>query len=223
MKRKTYIALAALPCIFAMGGCGLDNYEEPSSTLTGKIVYQGEPLGLRHGKVVFDLYQEGYEKNEPIKVHVAGDGSFSALLFDGDYRMTATDNNGPWLNSSGEMKFTLTGSKYLEYEVDPYYLLSDVAIVFDGAQVRAVCSVAKIAGDKNAQRLFLCVSPRKFIDDQSYSYIARKNQMPVNIGVNSINLDISDIAESNDVLYARLGLQIAGVAECIYSDVIQIK
>ena len=47
--------------------------------------------------------------------------------------------------------------------------------------------------------------------------------MPVNIGGNAFSMDISEQLGKYDTLYARLGLQISGVQECIYSDVIKIK
>ena len=43
------------------------------------------------------------------------------------------------------------------------------------------------------------------------------------MGGNALSMDISEQLEMYDTLYARLGLQINGVQECIYSDVIKIK
>lgn len=221
MKRLVYAAIWL--ALFSTAGCGLDNYDEPSSRLTGKIVYQGQTLGLSHGKVVFNLYQEGYDKNGPISVYAAQDGTFSALLFDGSYRLETVDNNGPWLNSASAATFEMKGNTSVDVMVTPYYLLSDVAIALNGHEIKAVCSVEMIAGEKEAQRLFLCVGPSAFVSDQSYSYVARKNLMPVNMGGNALSMDISEQLEMYDTLYARLGLQINGVQECIYSDVIKIK
>lgn len=221
MKRLLYFNIWL--ALFALAGCGLDNYDAPSSRLTGRVVYQGRPLGLSHGKVAFNLYQEGYDKNGPISVYAAQDGSFTALLFNGTYRLETIDNNGPWLNGATGIDLEVKGDTSVDLVVTPYYLLSDVALALNGQELRAVCKVEMIAGEKEVQRLFLCVGTTAFVSDQSYSYVARKNLMPVNIGSNSLSLDISEQLALYDTLYARLGLQINGVQECIFSDVIKIK
>lgn len=221
MKRLLYFYIWL--ALFALAGCGLDNYDAPSSRLTGRVVYQGRPLGLSHGKVAFNLYQEGYDKNGPISVYAAQDGSFTALLFNGTYRLETIDNNGPWLNGATGIDLEVKGDTSVDLVVTPYYLLSDVALALNGQELRAVCKVEMIAGEKEVQRLFLCVGTTAFVSDQSYSYVARKNLMPVNIGGNSLSLDISEQLALYDTLYARLGLQINGVQECIFSDVIKIK
>ena len=71
-------------------GCGKDNFDAPESKLVGRVTYQGQALNLRGtGEAVqLQLYQDGYEKNDPISVFVGLDGTFSALLFDGEYRLT---------------------------------------------------------------------------------------------------------------------------------------
>lgn len=221
MKRLLYFNIWL--ALFALAGCGLDNYDAPSSRLTGRVVYQGRPLGLSHGKVAFNLYQEGYDKNGPISVYAAQDGSFTALLFNGTYRLETIDNNGPWLKGATGIDLEVKGDTSVDLVVTPYYLLSDVALALNGQELRAVCKVEMIAGEKEVQRLFLCVGTTAFVSDQSYSYVARKNLMPVNIGGNSLSLDISEQLALYDTLYARLGLQINGVQECIFSDVIKIK
>lgn len=221
MKRLIYFNTWLV--LFALAGCGLDNYDEPSSLLTGRVVYLDRPLGLSHGKVAFNLYQEGYDKNGPISVYVAQDGSFSALLFNGTYRLETIDNNGPWLNGAAAVALEVKGDTSVDMAVTPYYLLKDVAVALSGQELRAVCNVEMIAGEKEAQRLFLCVGTTAFVSDQSYSYVTRKNLMPVNIGGNSLSLNVAEQLSQYDTLYARLGLQINGVQECIYSDVIKIK
>ena len=74
-------------------GCGKDNFDAPESKLVGRVTYQGQALNLRGtGEAVqLQLYQDGYEKNDPISVFVGQDGTFSALLFDGEYRLTTRD------------------------------------------------------------------------------------------------------------------------------------
>ncbi|MEJ7676967.1 MAG: DUF3823 domain-containing protein [Segetibacter sp.] len=55
-----YIVLIALCAVAA--SCKKDNYEEPSSTLKGRIVYQGEAIGVERDQVPYELYQYGFGK-----------------------------------------------------------------------------------------------------------------------------------------------------------------
>lgn len=223
IMRKIYDFVIAGAALLLLCSCGLDNYKIPSIKMTGNIVYNGENIHVRQGTVTFDLYQEGYELNEPIKVYVAQDGTFSALLYPGTYTMTATDNNGPWLNGSEPVKFELKADTEIDYQVTPYFALEDVAIVLNGNNVRAVCNVSKIAGDLSSRRLSLFVGHSAIVGDNNYNYALRSNQMPVNLGGNSLSCNAEELLKSSNAIYARLGLQIDGISEMIYSKVIQLK
>ncbi|MBQ8839202.1 MAG: DUF3823 domain-containing protein [Bacteroidales bacterium] len=215
--------LSISTALLAITGCGLDNYEEPQSHLTGNIIYNGQNIGLSHGKVTFNLYQDGYEKNGPITIYADQEGTYSALLFDGSYHLECIENNGPWLNEDKTIDIIVKGNTVADIEVTPYFIISDTAIALNGNEVKALCNVTRTAEGKNTRAMFLIIGPTPFLSDYSYSHISRKNQMPVSIGGNSISADISDIIDRYPTLYARLGLQINGIQECIYSEVIQIK
>ena len=63
-------------------GCGKDNFDAPESKLVGRVTYQGQALNLRGtGEAVqLQLYQDGYEKNDPISVFVGQDLSLIHIL-----------------------------------------------------------------------------------------------------------------------------------------------
>ena len=79
--------VSAVLCGLFITSCGLDNYDEPQSTLEGRVVYNNQPVYVRgtSDAVQLQLYQDGYEKRDPLSVFVSEDGSFSAILFDGQY------------------------------------------------------------------------------------------------------------------------------------------
>ncbi len=151
MKQILIITIFALTV-----SCGLDNFSEPRSHLTGKVVYNGSPIGVRHGKVAFDIYQEGYELDEPVKVYIAQDGTFSAMLFDGDYRLVSTDGTAPWANGVAELPVTVRGNTYTELEVEPYYTLDDVKLASRGLPSAAILSPRP--GEANRGRSCRCSS-----------------------------------------------------------------
>ena len=112
MKLRICLLLCAA---IALAGCEYDNYEAPKSRLCGRIVYDDEPVGLRQTGTgqdynVLELYQPGFEGTAPIPVYVAQDGSFSAMLFDGTYRMVAKNGSGPWVDSGTELWFDVRGT-----------------------------------------------------------------------------------------------------------------
>ena len=64
MKITNYIYLAAMALLFA--SCEIDNYEEPESYFTGRIVYNGEPIELGVRDVRFQLFQPGFGNLAPL-------------------------------------------------------------------------------------------------------------------------------------------------------------
>src|SRR3990170_6488215 len=97
MKIKLhYIVLLACGAIII--SCKKDNYDEPSATLTGRLVYQGQPIGgLEKEQVPFELYQFGFGKVGPIGSSFTQEGNFSALLFDGTYKLIVPNGQGPFM------------------------------------------------------------------------------------------------------------------------------
>jgi len=222
MKTRYYISVILL-LTGLMYSCGMDNYDEPESHLTGKITYNGEAIGVRHGAVIFDLYQDDYELSNTIEVFVAQDGTFSSMLFNGKYRMVARDNNGPWLNDSQPVEFTVKGNTQVEYKVTPYYILSNVDITRTGNNVTGACTINKAGGSNDLEDIALYVGKTLFVDDRDYNKVISINNDPVEGAVNTLSLDISDIESKHTILYARIGLKIHGIDQRIFSDVVQIK
>jgi hypothetical protein len=77
--------------------CKKDNYDEPTSLLSGKLVYQGQTFGLERDQVPFDLFQFGFGKVGPIGASFTQEGTYSALLFDGEYKFTVPNGQGPFM------------------------------------------------------------------------------------------------------------------------------
>ena len=80
--------------------CKKDNYEAPSSTLSGRLVYGGDSIGLEKDQVPFELYQYGFGKVGALGATFTPEGRYSALLFDGEYKMIIPTSQGPFLSMS---------------------------------------------------------------------------------------------------------------------------
>ena len=78
MKRKLYVFSALL--IVLLSACEKDNLKEPESILSGRITFQGQPIGVRSGGVSFRMFQTGFAFLSDIGLNIAQDGSFKATL-----------------------------------------------------------------------------------------------------------------------------------------------
>lgn len=223
MIQNKYLIL--LLSIIVFTACGLDNYDAPQSVLSGKITYNGQTLGLRGtGEAVqLQLYQDGYQLRDNIPVYVGQDGTFKALLFDGQYKLVTRNQNGPWVNSRDTTTINLNGSTSINVEVTPYFTISNSNITLSGNQVSGTFNVNRIVETANIDYAILLVSKTNFVDD--VSYIARQNLNRPQPGALSISMDLSGNQEfaKAKALYARVGVRTIGADQAIYSEVIKLK
>lgn len=229
-KLRFIIVLGFLSTILA---CEKDNYDEPSSTLSGKLVYNGESFGLEKDQVPFELYQFGFGKVGPIGASFTQDGTYSAMLFDGEYKLIIPNGQGPFLwkktatGSPDTVSISLKGSQTLDLEVTPYYMLKAPQISASGGKVNATFKVEKIITDanaKNIENVTLYINRTQFVsggDNIANANIAGAAITdPNNI---SLSVTIPTITPAQSYVFARVGLKIAGVEDRIYSPLIQVS
>ena len=206
-------------------GCGKDNFDAPESKLVGRVTYQGQALNLRGtGEAVqLQLYQDGYEKNDPISVFVGQDGTFSALLFDGEYRLTTRDGNGPWVNNHESVTVNLKGHTEVNLEVTPYFMISNEQLSVTGSAMNASFMINRIVPDAKISRVMLLLSKTQFADDVNNLY--RQDFSDVVPGSVNLSADISGNSEivKAKALYARVGVLANGADQAIYSPVVRLK
>lgn len=227
--------------MFALESCKKDSNDPPSSIFSGAIIYNGKPIGLRHTAVYFELWQSGFGKMAAMNQSVAQDGSFSALLFDGDYKLVIPKSQGPFVcltnkeTNSDTILLTIKGSQQMNIEVIPYYTISNVTFsLAKDSTVTASCNVAKILTDarsKNIERISLYVNRTQFVDE--ISKVAWNDvdgsadlSKPITFTARIPN-DIRNSAEiglaTQNYFYARIGVKISGVDDMIFSDIQKIS
>src|SRR3982751_5000804 len=96
--------------MFILSSCEKDNRTPPESTLTGRVVYNKEPIGVRSGGVSFEIWQRGFQLFSKITLNIAQDGSFSAALFDGDYKLVRARGAGPWVDNVDSIDVHVSGA-----------------------------------------------------------------------------------------------------------------
>jgi len=83
--------------------CKKDNYAAPSSVLSGHLIYNSDTIQLERNQVPFQIYQYGFGKVGPISSTFAQDGGYSAVVFDGTYKIIVPNGQGPfmWKQTAG--------------------------------------------------------------------------------------------------------------------------
>lgn len=225
-----YIIILALA--LGAASCKKDNYDAPSTTLKGRLLYNAEEIGLEYNQVGFELYQPGFGKVGAITSTYGQDGTYSTLLFDGNYKLIIPANQGPFRwreNTTGRdtLAVKVSGEQTLDLQVVPYYLVRNAAYTVSGANLTATFRVDKIITDlnaKNIDQVFLYVNKTQFVSgadniaNVSLSAAAITNPASV-----SMTVAIPSIVPTQNYVFARIGVRIAGVEDMIFSPLKKIQ
>lgn len=206
-------------------GCGVDNYDAPKSQLKGQISYNGKALQVRGtgGAVQLQLYQDGYQKTDPITVYVGQDGSFSAMLFDGQYKLKTRSGNGPWKSMTEPIIVDVKGGANVNLELTPYFTIADEQLNVTADSYTATFNVAAVAEGAQISRVSLLLSKTQFCDEQNN--ILRKDFSDVAPGTitRTVSLTGNATVAAAKAVYARVGVLAKGADQAIYSSVVRIR
>lgn len=231
MKLRLIIALGVISGFLA--SCGYDNFDEPGSKLEGKLVYKGEAINVSYNDVTFQLWEPGWQKKGEINVSVNQDGTYGAMLFDANYKLVIPKNQGPFMSltnaetKSDTILVNLKGGKVMDIEVMPYYMIRTPQFTVAGREVTGTFKVEKIITDanaKNVERVNLYVNKTQFVDFRSNVASAQLDGASVTAG-NTITLKttVPTITPTQNYVFARIGLKIAGVEDMIFSPVVKVN
>jgi len=229
---KLHIYHIAMLVAITTASCKKDNYDPPTSKLTGHVVYKGEALGLEYDQVKFELYQYGFGKTGPIASVFEPDGSYSMLLFNGEYKFIIPYGQGPFMwkqTAAGAPDTTiinLQGSQVQDIEVTPYYMLRNPQLTRTGGNVSGTFKIEKIitgASARDVEEVNLYINKTAFVSGASN--VAVKSMKGSDItDPNNVNLSIAvpTLTPAQSYVFARIGLKIAGVEDRIFSPVVRI-
>lgn len=219
MKTSKYIFCTLFLAVAFLLGCEKDNFGAPSSILSGRVVYQGQPVGVRSGGVELELWQHGYQLFSKIPVHVDQDGSFSARLFDGDYKLVLLRGNGPWVDNTDSITVQVRGSTIVDVPVEPYFVITDASFQSSETQVSATFRVQQVNSDRPLERITLYLGQTTIVDQNNY--VGRVDLVPDQIGSLddplSLSIDVPARLREKGYSFARVGVKTVGVAEYLYS------
>lgn len=223
--KKTICSFSIISLLILFSSCGKDNYDEPESTLTGKITYNGEAINVRgtDERVRLQLYQDGYDKHDPIEVFVGQEGTFSAKLFNGEYKMVTRNNNGPWVNTRDTTLITVNGSTTIEFKVTPYFTISNAEISLSGNTMNASLTINRIVATAEIDRVILLLNSTTFVDDGFN--VLRKDFTGDDAKTGQVNYtaELNEKALKAKFLFGRICVWTKGADQGIYSQVVKLK
>jgi hypothetical protein len=202
MKRKNKITVLIMLLAAAsmlVQSCGKDNMEYPSSTLSGRFTYQGQPVKLLFTSPdlfatnpLGTLQLQQVTGDQPaygvglIDVYAKHDGSFSSKFFNGDYKVsTGGTNKNPFEDFTTPKLITVNGNTDLgNIEVVPYWWMSNLQTTYTGGVFTATFNVAKVSTNtaRTLQYVAIYLSPTNLPDIQSATQGAVRT---FNAGTNS--------------------------------------
>lgn len=234
MKNKIYFISLIFSILII--SCEKDNFAPPSSTLSGRLTYKGDSIGVEFNQVPWNLFQKGFNKKGFIADTFTPEGTYSILVFDGDYKFTIPKNQGPFLwkeltsNSRDSVNVSLTGNQILDIEVIPYYMIRKPLFSLLNGKISATFDIEKVITDVNAksiQTVSLFINNTQFVSNQSNQKLAQVDLSGASI-TNLSNISLSVTVPNLPVtaekyVFARLGIKITGVEDMIYSSVRKIQ
>ena len=207
--------------------CKKDNYDAPKASLTGRIVYKGEPLNFEYDRVTYELYQPGFGKTGPITSVFTPEGSFVHLLFDGNYKMVVPAGQGPFVwkkTSAGKpdsVAITLKGSTNLDIEVLPYFMVRTPTLSYAGGKVSGNCKLEKVVTDanaKNIERVTLYISKTQFANSQTnVASVNLAGAAITDLNNVSLSVNVPTLIPTQNYVYASIGVKFVGVDDMIFA------
>ena len=223
MKSKI-ISFIILFVVLLIAGCEFDNYDPPTSLLTGAVTYNGNNVGVRSGGTQLELWQYGYALRSKIPVYIDQNGEFSARLFDGNYKLVRLAG-APWQNQTDSISVTVRGNTTVEVPVIPYYTITNENFTYNSTtgEITSTCNVTKI-GTLNISSLTLYVGVTSIVDanNSSQTNVLSSGSLTdlSTAKTNVVTLNAANKARS--YIYVRLGVQTSGVGERLYTQVQKI-
>lgn len=223
MNRSSSILLS-LALAASLGACEFgvfDNYDEPNAQLSGRVVYQGNPVGVRSNGVQLELWQPGYDLDQKIPIYIDQDGSFSAMLFEGDYKLNLLPGNGPWVDIRDTIRIQVRGQAEVEVPVVPYYTIENASMAHSAGVVTANFDVGSVDTSRELEYVGLYVSTTHFVDRSNMAVRVerRRADIPSLDDPISLSVELSDDLRERADVYTRVGVKTEGVDELLFTPV----
>ena len=209
-----------------MLSCEKDNRTEPKSVLKGRIVHDGQTIGVRSNGVQLEIWQRGFQLFTKIPVYVNQDGTFTASLFDGNYKLVRLRGNGPWVNNTDTIDVELRGTKELDVPVNPYFVFKNDTYSKGEGKVSATFTLQKVEATGVLERVNLYIGTTTILDPNNNA--ANVQQLAAATDLTkpiTLTATLSAALAGREYVYARIGVKTSGVGEMLFGapQKIQLK
>lgn len=216
-----YLTIICSLLTVVLSSCEYDNFAEPKSILSGKVVYNGQTLGVRSDGPQFELWEEGHALRTFIPVYIKYDGTYSASLFDGQYKLVRKGDS-PWLQQSADtIQVTVKGNTIIDVPVTPYFTITESNFKNESGKVTARFKVNKVVESANLDVVRLFFGKSILLDNAklaSQNHRVDANKSNIVFGQeSSIVAQVPDDLKNLDYVYVRLGVKSTVTGEYIYS------
>ena len=221
MKSKI-LSLVILTFVIFLTGCEYDNYEPPKSFLTGNVVYNGKNVGVRTGATQLELWQYGYQLRSKVAVDISQDGTYSARLFDGNYKLVRLAG-APWVNQTDSIDVVVSGNTIVDVPVTPYYTITGQSFTLNAGVITSTCTVVKV-GTLAIENLTLYVSTTSIVDanNKVQEHVLAASALTDLSTPKTNTITLNSTCAGVKSVYVRLGVKAAGVNERFYTPVQKI-
>lgn len=222
MKLK-FLTLITTAVSILLASCEYDNFEAPQFTLSGKVVYQGKAVGVRNNGPQLELWQDGYPLRSPITLYLDQDGTFSAKLFSGQYKLVRRAD-APWLQQATDtIQVSVKDDTNIEVPVMPYFTISNESFQKSGNTIRAQFVVNKVQQSANVEFVRLYLGKSILTDQVQRELRVDGNVAGLVFGSQTvITGDLPDNLKNLDYVFARLGIKSTAAGEYYYTPVQKI-
>ena len=192
-----------------LGSCEADNMKAPYCHITGKMCYEGKAIGVRGSgsnqltpTVQIEVWESGFGREAALDVNVKQDGTFSTYVYPGAKRLITKLGVGPW-QQADTLRFDVDGDVEINYEVKPYFTISDVSYEYNDADatLTATFRVDQVDEDAVLKSVGLLVNNTQFVDMANYRASKTGAGEP---GVMTLTVDLSELKGKYPALSARV-------------------
>ena len=226
MTVKAYLSALSIAAAL-LSGCAKDNFKAPQSELTGRVIYQGQPVGVRSAGVQFELWQHGFQLFTKIPLNIKQDGTFSATLFDGDYKLVRAKGAGPWLDNPDSIDVKVSGTAAIDVPVEPYFIIKNESFEKTATTVKGTFTIQNINASRTIELARIYIGPNLIVDQNNSAATAQLSAAALTNLSQPLTLTVNIPASiTNDAfIFARIGVKTTGVAELLYTipQKIQLK
>jgi hypothetical protein len=229
MKNKI-ILLSVIAFAIIIAGCKYDNYSPPTSILSGKVIYNSVPVGVRSNGTQLELWQytwdtKGKIARAKIAVYIAQDGSYSARLFDGNYKIVRLAG-APWSNpNTDSLDVTVSGNTTFDVPVTPYFTIAGETYTYNKADssITSTCNITKV-GTAAITNLTLYAGVTSIVDNTNTT---QNNVLSTGLTdlttPKTTKITLTSANKKRAYIYVRLAIQISGVSERYFTQVQKIS